>query len=253
MSSPVGVHIADQLARWGLTVEMESFVSQLRTSCFHVTGNFPNLKLLSCTTTWSPHTNRLGQVILVCALAELNSCHVMAFCICTSTSASVTVQLLATRHQARHTVHISVQCLESNIHHILACRSASLPLHAPPAPPTPTPTPTPYPYPYPYPLPLPLPPTPTPTPIPTLTLPLPLPLTLTPTPTSAPTATPTHPGHLSLPVPLAPPSLPLPFDIGAFFEPTNSCRRSGRLSSFKLGAPETGTDRCSKGKTCWQG
>ncbi len=76
MSSPVGVHIADQLARWGLTVEMESFVSQLRTSCFHVTGNFPNLKLLSCTTTWSPHTNRLGQVVLVC-VPWLNSTAVM--------------------------------------------------------------------------------------------------------------------------------------------------------------------------------
>ncbi len=62
MSSPVCACVADQLARWGFTTEMESFASQLKAACWHVTGKFANAKLVSCTSAWSLHTTQLGQV-----------------------------------------------------------------------------------------------------------------------------------------------------------------------------------------------
>ena len=189
MSSPAGASVADQLARWGFTAEMQSFASQLQASCFYVTRKFPSPKLVSCTSTWIAHTNQLDQVFVVCALAELDSCHVTAVCICTS--APVTVQLLATRHQAlsaRDTVHISVQCVEPTVHHILVSRSASLP---PIATLTPVSTPTPAPTPF---------SPPTSTPSPPLPPPLPPPLSYLYS-YSHP-----FPLHLPLPLPLPPPS-----------------------------------------------
>lgn len=38
MSSPVGVYVADQLARWGFIPEMKSFASRLKAACWDVTG-----------------------------------------------------------------------------------------------------------------------------------------------------------------------------------------------------------------------
>ena len=63
MSSPVGAYVADQLARWGFTAEMESFVSRLEEACWPVTHNLANPKLTSCITNWRQNISQLGQVI----------------------------------------------------------------------------------------------------------------------------------------------------------------------------------------------
>ncbi|KAL0017866.1 hypothetical protein WJX77_006536 [Trebouxia sp. C0004] len=61
MSSPAGACVADQLARWGFTAEMESFASQLKAACWHVTCKFANANFVSCTSAWSLCINQLGQ------------------------------------------------------------------------------------------------------------------------------------------------------------------------------------------------
>ncbi|DBA98733.1 TPA: hypothetical protein ACH3X1_014506 [Trebouxia sp. C0004] len=63
MSSPAGACVADQLARWGFTAEMESFASQLKAACWHVTCKFANANFVSCTSAWSLCINQLGQAL----------------------------------------------------------------------------------------------------------------------------------------------------------------------------------------------
>jgi len=107
MSRPVGAYVADQLARWGFTAEMESFVSRLEAACWPVTHKLANLKLTSCTSTWRQNISQLGQVILsVCYWLNstaVNSCdrnlHLyFCPCDCATTSGYMTSSIECKRY-----------------------------------------------------------------------------------------------------------------------------------------------------------
>ena len=69
MSSPVGVYVADQLARWGFTAEMKSFASRLKAACWDFTGKWASPNFAPYTSAWSQDISQLDQVtIFMCAV-----------------------------------------------------------------------------------------------------------------------------------------------------------------------------------------